>query len=67
MKKQSSSSDNIATCAVLVGKTLAEHLYNIGSLMVYRNHKNTYYEEFRKLLDGIGYKIKASKKLMMNM
>ena len=27
--------------------------------MVYRNHKNNYYEEFRKLLDGIGYKIKA--------
>ena len=61
-KSNHPSSDIIATCAVLVGKTLAEHLYNLGSLMVYRNHKNTYYEEFRKLLDGIGYKIKAIEK-----
>ena len=59
VKSNHPSSDIIATCAVLVGKTLAEHLYNLGSLMVYRNHKNNYYEEFRKLLDGIGYKIKA--------
>lgn len=56
------SSKIIAICAVLVGKSLAEYLYNIGSIMVYRNHKNTYYEEFRKLLNGINYKIRAIEK-----
>ena len=52
----------IMICAVLVGKSVAEYLYNAGLLMIYRNHKNSYYEEFKNLLKKYDKKIKALEK-----
>lgn len=49
----------IMICAVLVGKSVAEYLYNAGLLMVYRNHENSYYEEFKRLLKKYNKKVKA--------